>query len=535
MRAEQLKKVRRVVSLSFFALTALLFLDFANLFPSGWTNGVLYLQFVPSLTKFFTLFNLAALGFLVTLVLTFLFGRVYCSSICPLGTLQDLISFGARKNHSKYIKAFNAIRYTILATTVLSVVSGSLFLLNLLDPFSNFGRIFTNLIKPIVVGANNVVAFALHSVGMYSVYPVEIKATEITSLLISLLVLGAVLWMAYRHGRLFCNTICPVGALLGLMSKLSFYKIAIDKNACIGCKSCEQVCKGGCIDKRAKTVDFTRCVSCYNCFTVCPTDGMVFERAYFHAPLRMPHRVGEPAMVHPNAVIRKRRSKPTPKTDHKRRDVVIKSLLFLTGTTTVGKKRIISTKESTVKVVRTTPVAPPGARSIEHFSGTCTACHLCVSACPSQVLAPSFLEYGITGIMQPHMDYSKGFCSFECTLCTEICPSGAILPLVQEKKKLTQLGVAKFVKENCIVNTENKECGACSEHCPTKAVNMVPYKHLVIPEVKDEYCIGCGACEHACPTMPYKAIYVEGKETHAVAKKPEVKKLQEEVQEDFPF
>jgi ferredoxin len=493
--------------------------------------------------KFFSIVNLAAIGFLVTLVLTFVFGRVYCSSICPLGTLQDIISFGARKNHSKYIRAFNTIRYAILATTLLSVLSGGLFLLNLLDPFSNFGRIFTNLIKPIVVSANNAIAFGLQSVGLYSVYPVEIKAIGFTSLLISLLVLGLLLWMAYRHGRLYCNTICPVGALLGWMSKFSVYKIAIDEGACIGCKKCEQVCKGGCIDKKAKTVDFTRCVSCYNCFSVCPTEGLVFERAYFPAPVGMPHPIAEPAIVHPNVHVRKRRSKPTQETDYSRRDAVIKSLLFLTGTTTVGKKRIISTKESTVKVVRTTPVAPPGGKSIEHFCGSCTACHLCVSACPSQVLAPSFLEYGITGIVQPHMDYSKGFCSFECTLCTEICPSGAMLPLVQEKKKLTQLGVAKFVKDNCIVKTENKECGACSEHCPTKAVNMVPYtaenvvpyKQLVIPEVKEDYCIGCGACEYACPTKPYKAIYVEGKEVHAVAKKQEVKKLQEEVLEEFPF
>ncbi|MEK7248853.1 MAG: 4Fe-4S binding protein, partial [Bacteroidota bacterium] len=125
MRLEHLKKVRLVVSLFFFASTALLFLDYANIFPLRWTNGVLYLQFVPSLMKFFSIFNVAAIGFLVTLVLTLLFGRVYCSSICPLGTLQDLISFVARENHSKYISAFNTIRYTILAATVLSVFSGS--------------------------------------------------------------------------------------------------------------------------------------------------------------------------------------------------------------------------------------------------------------------------------------------------------------------------------------------------------------------------------------------------------------------------
>jgi formate hydrogenlyase subunit 6/NADH:ubiquinone oxidoreductase subunit I len=98
-----------------------------------------------------------------------------------------------------------------------------------------------------------------------------------------------------------------------------------------------------------------------------------------------------------------------------------------------------------------------------------------------------------------------------------------------------QLGTAKFVKDNCIVYTEEKDCGACSEHCPTKAVRMVPYKHLAAPEIEDEYCIGCGGCEYACPTKPFKAIYVDGKTVHSVAKKPEVKKLRQDVQDEFPF
>ncbi|MEZ5012466.1 MAG: 4Fe-4S dicluster domain-containing protein [Bacteroidales bacterium] len=113
-----------------------------------------------------------------------------------------------------------------------------------------------------------------------------------------------------------------------------------------------------------------------------------------------------------------------------------------------------------------------------------------MSACPTSVLQPSFREYGLLGIMQPRMDYHKGFCNFECTVCVDVCPSGALLPLVLEAKKLTQLGKAKFIKENCIVETERTDCRACSEHCPTKAVKMVPFEgNLVIPEVTDDICI----------------------------------------------
>ena len=136
------------------------------------------------------------------------------------------------------------------------------------------------------------------------------------------------------------------------------------------------------------------------------------------------------------------------------------------------------------------------------------------------------------------MDYKTSFCNFECTVCGEVCPSGAIGPLSVEKKKITQVGKTTFVKENCIVETEGTACGACSEHCPTKAVHMVPYKdNLKIPEVRNQYCVGCGACEFACPTKPYKAIYVEGNMVHQAAEINVEEKLDNEIdlKQDFPF
>jgi ferredoxin len=519
VKLEHLKTIRVTVSLTFFVMTGLLFLDFYDLVPPAWTVNTLFLQFVPSITKFITLISISATGFIIILLITALFGRVYCSTICPLGTLQDLVSFVSRKlgkkKHHRHIKSFNTLRNGLLAVTAITAISGSMVVLNLLDPFSGFGRIVSNLARPVLLAANNALAFALESVGIYALYPVQVKVVTLSAIAVPLLTVGVLLWMSYKHGRLYCNAICPVGAFLGLLSKISLYRIAINEDKCIGCNLCEQVCKAGCIDKKAKTVDFARCVSCFNCFTVCPTEGFDFRNAFAQASSSRPE-----------------------KPDYKRREAIYNSWLLVTGalgTTTVGTKKIISTKDSTVAVVRTTPVAPPGAQSIEHFTSRCTACHLCVSACPSQVLSPSFLEYGFTGIMQPRMDYSAGFCNYECTTCTQVCPSGAILPVAQEDKKLKQLGTAKFVKDNCIVFTEEKECGACSEHCPSKAVRMVPHKHLVAPEVKDEFCIGCGACEYACPTKPFKAIYIDGKPVHALAKKPETKKLDTEVPEGFPF
>jgi len=136
------------------------------------------------------------------------------------------------------------------------------------------------------------------------------------------------------------------------------------------------------------------------------------------------------------------------------------------------------------------------------------------------------------------MDYKTNYCNYDCTACSQVCPTAAILPLTAKYKKNIQIGKAKFIEDNCIVKTENTACGACSEHCPTKAVLMVDYKgNLKIPEITNKYCVGCGACEFACPTKPYKAIYVDGNLEHQTAEKKPVEKLDQKIdyKEEFPF
>jgi len=134
------------------------------------------------------------------------------------------------------------------------------------------------------------------------------------------------------------------------------------------------------------------------------------------------------------------------------------------------------------------------------------------------------------------MDFSSGFCNYDCTLCGEICPTGAIRLKDLDEKRQIRTGKSVFVIENCITYTSGTDCGACSEHCPTKAVHMVPFKNgLVIPEINSEICTGCGACEYACPVRPLRAIYVEGLKKHDSAKLPQVKKKEKIIEADFPF
>jgi ferredoxin len=194
----------------------------------------------------------------------------------------------------------------------------------------------------------------------------------------------------------------------------------------------------------------------------------------------------------------------------------------------VGKKdRILSRK----------PIMPPGAKNSGHFNAYCTGCQLCVTKCPMQVLKPAVLEYGISGITQPHLAFSTHvFCTYDCNICTSVCPTGALIKLPMEEKKLTQIGIAKLRLDMCEVITKETDCGACSEHCPTQAVHMIPYKNgLTKPEVTEDLCIGCGGCESICPVRPYQAIYVEGVATQIKAKKPqEAKKFDKKI-DDFGF
>ena len=324
-----------------------------------------------------------------------------------------------------------------------------------------------------------------------------------------------VFWMSWKYGRLYCNTVCPVGTLLGLFSRYSLFKIAFNLDACTECGACERACKASCIDYKDKKLDFDRCVSCFNCIKSCPSGGFKYEYAFSEKQ-------------HPKEA------------DHYKREMLKSSATALIGLTgiAIAQNNISEENISTVPENRQNPSTPPGSISIEHFTDACTACHLCISACPTQVLQPAFLEYGALGILQPKMDYHKNFCNYECHACSKICPSGAILPLKKKDKVRVQIGIAKFIEKNCIVYTEENDCGACAEHCPTKAVHMVPYKNnLSIPEVNEDTCVGCGACEFACPTKPYKAIFVEGNMVHQTAAEPKFEELDKDVdyEEDFPF
>ncbi|HSG67855.1 MAG TPA: 4Fe-4S binding protein [Bacteroidales bacterium] len=516
-----MKKTRVVVSLIFFLLITFLFIDFTNALTGSIISAALYLQFIPSLLDFLMLASISAAGFVFILLITLLFGRLYCSSVCPLGTLQDIFIWLKKRSRYRKIfrkkRPFTILRYSILGLGAVFLVAGLITPVLFLDPYSNFGRIIANIFRPLYLLLNNFGALVLESMDVYTLYRVEPGVTHWFSVAFSIGLFLFLLWFSLRHARLFCNTLCPVGALLGLFSRFSLFRISLDHSVCTSCGKCSAVCKAGCIDVKTRKVDFSRCVGCLNCLDSCPDNGVIFSRK------RGP---GIP-VVKPFDPVRRNLLAGA---------VLTTATLASTPSFAGGRKGGGGQCKSPQAVNRKYPVTPPGSLSLERFNDACTACHLCVSACPTHVIKPAFLEYGLTGMMQPRMDYYANYCNFDCIACTEVCPTGALRPVPVEEKHTLQLGKVKFVKHNCIVYTKGTDCGACSEHCPTKAVKMRPYMNkLFLPIVESNICVGCGACEYACPTEP-KSIYVEGNPIHLVADKPLVRELEQpDTQEDFPF
>jgi ferredoxin len=510
------------------------FIDFRDLFPNPLKHFVASAQFVPSAFSFATAFRASALACLIILALTLAFGRVYCSVLCPLGILQDVISRVSAKIRRvppyklPFRKARNTLRHTILALTLVALAAGwGGLALAWLDPYSHFGRIASTLFRPVAAAINNIAATLTTALG-YSAVPRadEVGFAAAGALLPPLVIFLVITLMASARGRLWCNTLCPVGTLLGLVSRRSLWRIEIDKGACEKCANCLHTCKAQCIDLRAGEIDFSRCVACYDCISVCGKGGVKYRRRGLPA-----QRAGSSS----------RESKDSKAPRGEIADVRRRGFIVLT---TGALASVVSRDTSgsgisseTGRLDHPEVVAPPGGHSTARLLAQCTACQLCVSACPSHVIEPAVLHYGsLMGLMKPRLDFDKGFCNINCTVCADVCPDGALTPLSPTAKQTTRIGLACIALSRCIVVKDGTACGACAECCPTAALQMksLPNYPDPVPVVDERYCIGCGACQYACPTHP-KAIVVSGLTTHEKAELFVQEQVKPASTDDFAF
>ena len=470
-----LRKIRIVLALIFFIGITLLFLDFTGTLHA-WLGWMAKVQFLPAVMALNA-------GVIIALVLlTLIFGRVYCSVICPLGVMQDIMAWlgkKQKKNRYSYSPAKSWLRCGVLVLFIVAMVAGIGSFVALLAPYSSYGRIASNLFAPVYGWINNLLALLAERADSYVFYETDVWLRSLPTFIIAAVTFVLLFVLAWRNGRTYCNTICPVGTVLGFLARFSWLRPVIDTDKCVSCRKCERNCKASCIDIAHHKIDYSRCVTCMDCIGNCPKEAISY--------------------VHPKKV-----ASPAQKVD---------------GGLAVIEDKVIPDRQ--------TPIVPPGAVSLRHFARHCTGCQLCVSVCPNGVLRPAT---DLMRLMQPEMSYERGYCRPECTKCSEVCPAGAIRPIDVAEKSATHIGHAVWIKHNCIPVRDGQSCGNCARHCPAGAIQMVPLKghrrhrggreegndgkELMVPAINTERCIGCGACENLCPARPFTAIYVEGNEVH---------------------
>ncbi len=402
-------KIRLAVSFLIFVLAIL------GLCGIFYSVKVLDIQFAPLLQRVFIDFSIIAVVLLSSIVLfTLLFGRFYCSLICPFGFLQELAALIFRKKN-KYTPNY-PVKYFVAAIVFGVLTGGSAILLHYIEPYTLFGSAVTFSIPGIIA------------------------------------VVGLLVIVFFKN-RFFCTNICPVGVLLGLVSKISLNKIYIKTDDCVSCGMCEKNCPSGCIHSKEKKVDNETCVRCLKCIEVCPKGGIKFG-------------------LKPSSDV---------KFSLKRRKVIIgaAALALFGGMVKAG----LVLKDKIAEKIRN-KILPPGAISEERFTNKCFNCNLCVENCPNKIIVKADENFPAV-----HLDYSKGFCKYDCARCGEVCPTGAIKRLKLEEKQKTRIAMAMIMEDKC------SQCGLCVQACPAHAIIKENGKQPVLNALK---CIGCGACKNAC-------------------------------------
>lgn len=502
-----LKKIRIALAAVFFTVITLLFLDFTGTIHAwfGWTAKI---QFLPALLAL----NFGVVAALI--LLTLLFGRIYCSVICPLGVMQDIISwFGGKRKKWRFgwKSSKKWLRYGVLALFIILMVAGINSVAILVAPYSAYGRIASNLLAPIYQACNNLFAWFAERADSYAFYSTDVWIKSLTTFIIAIVTFVVIFILAFRGGRTWCNTICPVGTVLGFFSRFAIFRPLFDLEKCNGCTLCARGCKASCINPKEHKIDMSRCVACMDCIGNCR------QGAISYRPV-LPWKKSAAAKQHSAPQAKSCGPQNETLADNSRRAFLAGTAIALTAATLSAGEKKVREGAATLAGKRThkreTPLKPAGSVSLKHFSQHCTGCQLCVSVCPNRVLRPS---QKFDTLMQPEMSYELGYCRPECTKCSQVCPAGAIRAITPVEKSSIQIGHAVVVPDNCVVMTDNVSCGNCARHCPVGAIKMVPREagdKLRIPAVNPERCIGCGACENLCPAQPLSAIYVEGHLVH---------------------
>lgn len=491
-----------LATLSFLAILAL-FLDFTGVLGHylGWIAKI---QWIPAILAF----NFVA--FLALLGLTLIFGRIYCSILCPLGIFQDLFAaFRGKKRKYAYwsmTKPLKIARYALCLLFIALIAVGGLSIAAYVEPYSAFGRMASSLFAPIYDAANNAIAAATSEHENLLFYDVSIWVRGFGAWIAALLTFVAMVIAGIATGRGYCAHLCPVGTMLGVIARFSLGKIRIDDAKCKGCRACANRCPAHCLDVKTHRIDPQRCIACMSCLEPCRHDAIHYTFSVKNMGLRTPMTREKTPKSREENPIQTERRKFVATTAGCLVGVLLHPRLGQAAETE-GNLAPVSRKDP---YPRETPIVPPGAKSRLHLDRHCTDCMLCIRACHNQVLR---IEKG-----RPTLSFERGFCRPSCTDCSQVCPNGAIEPITPEQKTSLQIGRAIWKADHCL-SANGAHCRACLRACPNGAIHFVSFtnasgKIVEIPSVDMERCIGCGACEYVCPARPLAAIHVEGNLQH---------------------
>lgn len=371
-----LRKIRLTLAVLFFLTITALFLDFTGSIHAwlGWTARI---QFLPALLAL----NVGIVALLI--LLTLLAGRIYCSVICPLGVFQDIVSWisGQRKK-KKYRFSYSPemiwLRYGVLGLFIIALIAGIGSFVALLAPYSSYGRIATGLFAPIYRWGNNLLAYFAERADSYAFYETEVWMKSLPTFIIAAVTFLVLIPLAWRNGRTYCNTICPVGTILGFFSRFSLFRPVLDAEKCKHCSLCSRRCKAACIDYKNHRIDYSRCVACMDCLETCRHDAL-----HLQYRLKKKEKQATGKSIHTES----------PEQVHTARRSFLSATAILTATSVLkaqekkvdGGLAIIEDKKIPV---RATPIVPPGAWSARNFANHCTACQLCVSSVPTMYFVP---------------------------------------------------------------------------------------------------------------------------------------------------
>jgi len=457
---------------------------------------------------------------LIVLFLTIPFGRFFCAWVCPLGTtidITDRLFAGLRKKSQKSLYDGRRFKYYLLAFLLIGLVFG-LQCVGWFDPLSIATSVYAVSIHPYIINLVNGFFDYLSAIPLigYSFALIHKFIQEILfayhapffrahGILLMVFVLLIAAGMVFR--RYWCRNICPMGALLALLSDWTIFKRTVS-SSCTSCGLCVESCGMGAIESDGQGTKSGECILCITCQKVCPENSVTFGNK-------------QPAGQRYEVNLSKRAFLIT----------------GLTGTAMTPFLKLNYTKS--INKGKTSIIRPPGAVDEENFVALCIRCGECMKVCKTNGLHPVLLEAGIEGVWTPKLIPRIGYCDYGCVLCTRVCPSGAIRRLPLEEKREIALGKARIDHNRCIPwvgyarlpelekEWQDFNCGVCEEVCPvpTKAIHFNTYvdaqqREIRRPFVREDVCVGCGFCEKVCPVLGTSAIVVEGIQPQTKVKRP---------------